>query len=80
MKTLELTEFLIKSLVKDPESISLKEFQDGDLTIIEVLVDEKDMGVLIGKGGNTANAIRTIVQASSYISENKKIKINISSI
>lgn len=80
MKLLELTEFLVKSLVNDPETVSLRQFEDGDFIIIEVLVEERDMGLLIGKGGNTANAIRTLVQASSYLHENKKVKININTL
>lgn len=80
MKLLELTEFLVKNLVTDPETVSLKQFEDGEFIIIEVLVDEKDMGMIIGKAGNTANAIRTLVQASSYIHDNKKVRININSL
>lgn len=49
MKLLELTEFLVKNLVSDPETVSIKQFEDGEFIIIEVLVDEKDMGMLIGK-------------------------------
>lgn len=80
MKLMELTEFLVKSLVSDPEMVSVKAF-DGEENqiIIEVLVAEKDMGPVIGSSGRTANAIRTIVQAASYINENKQVRININS-
>ena len=81
MKLVELTEYLIKSLVKDPDSVSVKQFDlEEDFITIEVLVNEDDMGIVIGKNGNTAQAIRTIVQASAYINENKKVRINIDSI
>ena len=64
MHLVELTEYLIKSLVKDPEMVSVKKFDDDEETItIQVLVDNDDMGAVIGKGGVTANAIRTIIQA-----------------
>lgn len=77
----ELTEFIVKSLVINTEEVSVKEFEsDEENTIlIQVLVSEDDMGRVIGKGGKIANAVRTLVQASSYIQENKKIKINIDS-
>ena len=76
----ELTEYLIKSLVKDPEMVSVKKFDDDEETItIQVLVDNDDMGAVIGKGGVTANAIRTIIQASAYINKDKRVKINIDS-
>lgn len=81
MKLVELTEYLIKNLVKDPDSVSVKQFDlEEDFITIEVLVNENDMGIVIGKNGNTAQAIRTIVQASAYINENKKVRINIDSI
>ena len=43
------------------------------------MIDSEDMGRVIGKGGKCANAIRTLVQASSYLADNKKVKINIDS-
>lgn len=80
MKLVELTEFLVKNLVKEPDMVSVKQFEEVDDTItIQVLVNESDMGKLIGKAGATANAIRTIVQASSYVTDHKKVKINIDS-
>ena len=72
-----LTEYLVKNLVKDPDSVSVKQFEEeDDMIIIEVLVSDDDMGSVIGRGGAIANAIRTIVQASSYVNGNKKVKIN----
>lgn len=80
MHLVELTEYLIKSLVKDPEMVSVKKFDDEeDVTTIQVLVNQDDMGAVIGRGGATANAIRTLIQASSYINKDKKVKINIDS-
>ena len=47
--------------------------------IIEVLVSNDDMGKVIGKNGKIANAIRVLVQANSYLKDNKRVKINIES-
>ena len=80
MSLVELTEMIIKSLLKDPESISVKQFDTEEEIVIEVVVPEDEMGSVIGKSGKIANSIRTIVQASSYLKDNKKVKINISSI
>ncbi len=81
MSLVELTEFLVKSLVSNQENVSVKEFESDEenVILIQVLVDSEDMGKVIGKGGKLANAIRTLVQASSYTKENKKVKINIDS-
>ncbi len=78
MELVELTEYIVKSLLLDPESVSVKQFEtDDDSILIQVLVDEKFAGSIIGKGGKIANSIRNIVQASSYLKENKRVRINI---
>ena len=79
MTLVELTEMIVKSLVSDPDSISVKEFPSDDEIIIEEVVKEEDMGSVIGREGKIANSIRTVVQASSYLKDNKRVKINISS-
>lgn len=81
MNLVELTEFIIKSLVVNKDNVSVKEFESDEenTVLIQVLVDNEDMGRVIGKGGKLANAVRTLVQASSYIKENKKVRINIDS-
>ena len=81
MKLSELTEVLIRSLIKDPDSVSVRQFDDEeDFITIEVLVNESDMGAVIGRKGITAQSIRTIVQAAAYINGEKKVRINIDSI
>lgn len=79
MNLVELTEFLVKSIVKDPDSVSVKEFVSEDDTVIEVLVSNDEIGTVIGKSGHTINAIRTIVQASIYANNLKYVKINVES-
>ncbi|HIT21760.1 MAG TPA: KH domain-containing protein [Candidatus Scybalousia intestinigallinarum] len=79
MNVVELTEFIVKSLVKNTDNVSVKEFEtDEENTIlIQVLIDQEDMGRVIGKNGKIANSLRTLVQASSYLQDNKKIRIDI---
>lgn len=82
MDLVALTETIIKKLIADPETVSVKEFEtDEENTIqIEVLISADDMGRVIGKNGKTINSIRTIVQASSSLSEeNKRVRINVDS-
>ena len=68
MTLVELTERIVKNIVKDEDAVSVKEFpSDNDNEIIiEVLVSSSDIGRVIGKNGKVANAIRTLVQASSF--------------
>lgn len=79
MSLVELTEEIVKSLVVHKDGVSVKEFptEEENVMLIQVMVEEDDMGRVIGKEGRTANAIRTLVQASSALNENKYIKIDI---
>lgn len=75
----KLTEEIVKSLVVDAEGVTVKEFpsEEENVMLIQVMVNENDIGRVIGKDGKTANAIRTLVQASSALNDNKYVKIDI---
>lgn len=79
MNLVELTEFIVKSLVQEKEDVSVKEFEtdEENVVLIQVMVNESDMGRVIGKGGKIANSIRTLVQASSSLKDGKSVRINI---
>lgn len=79
MDLVQLTEEIVKSLVINTDAVSVKEFptEEENTMLIQVIVDSDDMGRVIGKSGRTANAIRTLVQASSALSDNKYVKIDI---
>ena len=81
MNYVALTERLVKALVMEPDMVTVKEFKvdDENKVMIEVLVSEKDLPRLIGKGGRTANAIRTILKANSSLHDHKYINLNIES-
>ena len=81
MSIVELTELIVKSLVKDADSVSVKAFDTEENEIsIEIVVSEDEAGSIIGKNGKTINSIRTLLQASSYLKDNKKVKVNITSV
>ena len=79
MNLVELTESIVKSLVLDTEAVNVKEFptDEENVILIQVMVSDSDMGRVIGRNGRTANAIRTLVQASSSLNDNKYVKIDI---
>ena len=81
MDLVALTETIVKKIVTDPESVSVKEFEtdEENMVQIEVLVSSDDMGKVIGKNGKIINSIRTIVAAASSLEDNKKVRINIDS-
>lgn len=60
----DLIEYIAKSLVDRPESVSVRETEGEKTTIIELRVAQEDLGKVIGKQGRTARAMRTILNAA----------------
>jgi hypothetical protein len=79
MDLVGLTEEIVKSLVVDKDGVSVKEFptEEEKTILIQVMVNADDIGRVIGREGKIANAIRTLVQASSALQDNKYVKIDI---
>ncbi|NVL93577.1 MAG: KH domain-containing protein [Desulfobacterales bacterium] len=61
----ELIEYIAKSLVDNPEEVSVTELEGEQTSVIELKVAKEDIGKVIGKQGRTARAIRTILGAAS---------------
>ena len=56
----ELLEELARRLVDEPEGVSVEQFEEDDGTVVlELAVADDDYGKVIGRGGRTANALRT---------------------
>lgn len=61
----ELVEFLVGELVSDPDAVRVTETEDDRGFRYSVEVAPGDMGKVIGRGGRTAKAIRTVVRAAA---------------
>ncbi len=72
----ELVEFIAKSLVDYPDKVKVNVVESEKSTIIELSVDEPDIGKIIGKHGRIAKSIRTILSAVSN-KRNKRILLDI---
>ena len=73
----ELLEDLARALVQDPEAVAVEEFEEDDGTVVlELSVGEDDYGKIIGRGGRTANALRTVIKAAA-VQENRRVLIDI---
>ena len=57
----EVMEKIITALVDKPEEVNLKQTGSERVVIFEVRVAKEDLGKVIGKKGNTARALRTIL-------------------
>ena len=61
-----LLEYLVRSLVDVPDEVSIESFEEDDGTLVlELHVAEDDTGKVIGRGGRTVAAMRTVVKAAS---------------
>lgn len=60
----QLVETVCKALVDNPDEVRVTQIDGEQTTILELRVDQSDLGKVIGKQGRTARAIRTILAAS----------------
>jgi uncharacterized protein len=62
----ELLEYLARSLVDKPNEVSVESFEEEDGTVVlELHVAEDEAGKVIGRGGRTVAALRTVMKAAS---------------
>ncbi len=74
------TEFLVKSLCKEPDLVKVEAFEsDEEATILEIIVHNTDMATIIGRNGKMISSIRTLIQAYCSLNGNKKVKVNVDS-
>ena len=59
----ELLEFLAKSLVDDPDGVSVDAAEEEEALVLELRVAEDDTGQVIGRRGRTISALRTVMRA-----------------
>jgi predicted RNA-binding protein YlqC (UPF0109 family) len=68
----ELLEYLARSLVEHPDEVRVTESEEQDGTVLlELAVADDDYGNVIGRGGRTASALRTVVKAAAVKSKRR---------
>ena len=73
----ELLEYLVAALVDKPDAVKVEEFEEDDGTLVlELSVDDDDYGKVIGRGGRTAQALRTVVKAAA-VKDNRRVLVDI---
>ena len=73
----ELLVYLARQLVDEPEKVSVEEFEEDDGTLVlELSVGDDDYGKVIGRGGRTAQALRTIIKAAA-VKDNRRVLVDI---
>ena len=62
----ELLEYLARQLVDAPDEVAVEQFEEEDGTVVlELCVGGDDYGRVIGRGGRTAHALRSVVKAAA---------------
>ena len=73
----ELLEYLARALVDQPDRVRVEEFDEDDGTLVlELSVGEDDYGQVIGRGGRTAHALRTVIKAAA-VKDNRRVLVDI---
>jgi uncharacterized protein len=76
MEAAELLEYLAEGLVDDPEQVEVERFEERDGSVVlELAVGADDYGKVIGRGGRTAQALRTVVSAAA--GEGRRVIVDI---
>jgi hypothetical protein len=73
----ELLEYLARGLVEYPDEVSVNRVEEADGTVVlELSVADGDYGNVIGRGGRTASALRTVVKAAA-VKEKRRVFVDI---
>ncbi len=73
----ELLAYLARALVDEPDKVGVEAFEEDDGTLVlELSVAEDDYGKVIGRGGRTAQALRTVVKAAA-VKDNRRVLVDI---
>ena len=69
----EMLDYIVKNIVSSPDAVEIADESKGKTKIFRVCVLKKDLGAVIGRNGNIANAIRTVVKSLGSPREKDKI-------
>jgi predicted RNA-binding protein YlqC (UPF0109 family) len=72
----ELLEYLARGLVERPDQVRVKEVREDDALVLELSVADDDYGNVIGRGGRTASALRTVIK-SAAAKRNRRVFVDI---
>jgi hypothetical protein len=74
----DLLEYLARQLVAEPDRVGVERFEEEDdgTVVLELSVGDDDYGRIIGRGGRTANALRTVVKAAA-VKEQRRVLVDI---
>lgn len=69
----ELVQYIAEALVDDPKNVAVSSLESETSVILELRVSKEDVGKVIGKGGQTAKALRKILSAAATKHKKKSL-------
>ena len=73
----DLLAYLARALVDEPDEVYVESFEEEDGTLVlELEVADEDAGKVIGRGGRTIAALRTVVRAASA-KEGRRVLVDV---
>jgi len=72
----ELVEYIVKSIVAEPENVTITEENSDEGLLLKLEVAADDKGRVIGRGGRVAEAMRTLLRVKAA-KDNTRVRLQI---
>ncbi len=73
----DLLHYLVTSIVEKPEAVKVEKTEpEENFVNLQITVDPRDMGIVIGKGGRIIQALRNLVKVKA-IKEGKRVNVEL---
>ncbi len=73
----DLLAYIVRGIVDAPDDVEVDSFEEEDETVVlELRVAPDDTGKVIGRGGRTISALRTVVKAAA-VRDNKRVLVDV---
>ena len=73
----EFLEFVVKQMVNQPEEVQVREVEGQHHVVYELRVAKSDMGIVIGRRGQNAEALRHLLNAAAGAKKKKRAMLEL---
>jgi predicted RNA-binding protein YlqC (UPF0109 family) len=72
----DLVDYIVRSIVDNPDSVEVEAHTSNRSDVVEIRLDPSDVGKVIGKGGRTIEAIRSLVKAAA-VKDHRRVNVEV---
>ncbi|MBX6351410.1 MAG: KH domain-containing protein [Clostridia bacterium] len=72
----DLVAFLARSIVDYPDAVGVRETEEGETLLVELLVAQADLGKVIGRQGRTIQAIRQLARVAGH-RQKRRVRVEV---